>query len=212
MKSSSEKKWVRIPSALPLYITGGVILLWSLITPIYKLAYILIGAALAVAAYLVSKKIFPGRCEVVVEHKYSGDKEMDEQIDWARGMLGRFRMIADKPENRDIKSALDRIHTATEAIIEDVIRDPSGRNETYTFFSYYLPTLDKLLSYHETFTGTGENVVESKRRVRDSLDMVAEAFEKQQDKMYKNEAMDIQTDIAVMESLLASEGLLNKDE
>lgn len=212
MKSSSEKKWVRIPSGLPLYITGGVILLWSLITPVYKLAFILIGAALAVAAYLAAKKIFPGRCEMVVEHKLSGDKEMDEQIAMARGMIEKFREMTQNSENSDIKLALERIIKATEAIIEDVIRDPDGRNDTYTFFSYYLPTLNKLLNYHQTFTGTGENVVESKRRVRDSLDMVAEAFEKQQDKMYKNEAMDIQTDIAVMESLLASEGLLDKNE
>ena len=43
-----------------------------------------------------------------------------------------------------------------------------------------------------------------------SLDMVKAAFEKQADNMYKNEAMDIKTDIAVMETMLRSEGLIEK--
>ena len=210
MKTNSEKKFVRIPSAMPFYFAAAAIVLWALITPIYKFAFLLIGAAVAVGAYLVGKKLFPGRCEVVVEEKYSGDKQLDDQINLARTLLSRFRMIAADPANAEMRSVIERISNATEGIIEDVLRDETGRTETYTFFSYYLPTLDKLLTYHQTFSGTGVNVTESKQRVFNSLGMIADAFEKQQDRLYKNEAMDIKTDIAVMESLLHSEGLIDK--
>ena len=209
-KSTTEKKFVRIPSAMPFYIASGAIVLWALITPIYKFAYLLIGAALTVAAYIVGKKLFPGRCEVVEEIKFSGDKELDGLIASAHELLARFRVIASDPANADMRVTLERVNAATDAIIEDVLRDESGRMEAYTFFSYYLPTLDKLLAYHQTFNGTGENVIESKKRVKDSPSMIADAFERQQDRMYKNEAMDIKTEISVMESLLKSEGLIDK--
>jgi len=210
MKPESEKKFVRIPSALPYYMAAGALLLWALITPVYKLAFLLIGAAVSVCAYLIGKKLFPGRCEVIEIEKFSGDKDLDEQINLARSLLARFKTVASDPGNADIRESLERITKATEAIIEDVVRDESGRMDAYTFFSYYLPTLDKLITYQQTFAGTGENVTESKRRVKDSLSMIASAFEKQQDRMYKNEAVDIKTDITVMESLLKSEGLIDK--
>lgn len=210
MKATSDKKFVRIPSALPFYMAAGALVVWALITPVYRFSFLLIGAAVSVAAFLVGKKLFPGRCEVIEIEKFSGDKALDEQINTARTLLSGFKVIAADPKNADIRASLDRITKATEGIIEDVLRDESGRMDAYTFFSYYLPTLDKLITYHKTFAGTGENVSESKRRVKDSLSMIAEAFEKQLDKMYKNEAVDIKTDIEVMQSLLKSEGLIDK--
>lgn len=210
MKSTSDKKFIRIPSAIPYYMAGGVLVLWALITPVYRFVFLLIGIAAAAGAYLVGKKLFPGRNEVVEIPRFSGDKDLDEQINLARSLLARFKTVASDPGNADIRESLERITKATDAIIEDVVRDESGRMDAYTFFSYYLPTLDKLITYQQTFAGTGENVTESKRRVKDSLSMIASAFEKQQDRMYKNEAMDIKTDISVMESLLKSEGLIDK--
>ena len=77
-----------------------------------------------------------------------------------------------------------------------------------------LPALDKLLNYYVSFlsAGRGENVSEGRRRIENSLGMVAEAFEKQLDKMYKNEAMDVKTDIALMETMLRMDGLADKNQ
>ena len=208
MNGNKKTKTIHHPSALPLYAAGAIFLLWALITPIYRLSYILIGAALAIAAWLAAKRFFPGRVETYEVEEYTGDEEMDKQIKFAREIKKRVGEIAKQTPDSSIREALNSITLSTERIIEDVVRDETGRNDAYTFFSYYLPTLDKLLSFYTADIGAGANASESKSRIQNSLSMVATAFSKQADNMYKNEAMDIKTDIAVMETMLRSEGLI----
>lgn len=210
MNGTQKTKTITHKSAMPYYAAGAVFLLWALITPIYKLAFLLIGAALAVSAWLLAKKLFPGRVETYTVQEFTGDEELDKQIKFARELNERVGAIAKETPDAGVKETLVSISASTDRIIEDVVRDSTGRNDAYTFFSYYLPTLDKLLSFYTADVGAGENAVESKARIKNSLTMVASAFEKQADNMYKNEAMDIKTDIAVMETMLRSEGLIDK--
>ena len=148
--------------------------------------------------------------ETYVVQEYTGDEELDKQIKFARELMNRISKIADQTPDEGIRASLTGIRAASERIIEDVVRDQTGRNDAYTFFSFYLPTLEKLLSFYTADVGAGDNAVRSKERIRNSLAMIKTAFDKQADNMYKNEAMDIKTDIAVMETMLRSEGLIEK--
>lgn len=212
MNGIKKTKTIRHESAIPLYAAAAAFLLWALITPIYRLAFLLIGAALSVAVWIVLKRVFPGRVEEYEVEEYTGDEELDKQIKFARELNKRIGVIAGETPEGDIKNYLSSIIASTDRIVEDVVRDTTGRNDAYTFFSYYLPTLDKLLSFHTANMGEGENAVETKKRIANSLSMVAEAFEKQADRMYKNEVMDIKTDITVLETMLRSEGLIDKKQ
>lgn len=211
MNGIKKTKTVRHKSAMPYYAAGVTFLLWSLITPVYKFIFLLIGAALAAFAWISAKKFFPDRTETYTVEEYTGDEELDKQIRFARELIISIGAIAKETPDDAIRSALTSINASTERIIEDVVRDTTGRNDAYTFFSYYLPTLDKLLSFYTADIGAGENATRSKERIRNSLNMVASAFEKQADNMYKNEAMDMKTDIAVMKTMLRSEGLIEKE-
>ena len=210
MNGTQKTKTITHKSAIPFYVSGAVFLFWALITPIYKLAFLLIGVLLACAAWIVSKKLFPGRVETYMVEEYTGDEELDKQIKFARELNVRVGEVAKATPDEAIRTSLESISASTVRIIEDVVRDTTGRNDAYTFFSYYLPTLDKLLSFYTADVGAGANALESKSRIKNSLSMVASAFEKHADNMYKNEAMDIKTDISVMETMLRSEGLIDK--
>ena len=74
-------------------------------------------------------------------------------------------------------SSIRRIADAGENVIEEVIRDKGDRGDAYTFFSYYTPTLDTLLSHYTGFalSGKGENAAESRRRIEDCLNMLCGA-------------------------------------
>ena len=58
----------------------------------------------------------------------------------------------------------------------------------------------------------GENIDHAMQSVANSLGMIADAFEKQLDNLYKDKALDIETDIAVMNSMLDREGLSDKKD
>ena len=53
----------------------------------------------------------------------------------------------------------------------------------------------------------GENITETMRKIREVLATIEEAFEKQLDSLFSDEALDISTDISVLETMMAREGL-----
>ena len=210
MKPQIKKTIVHIKSALPIFGAAAVFLLFSLILPIYSLWAILVSAALAAAAYFaLDKFVFTGRDEEVVEEILTGDKELDAQIKQSRAILERFRAAAETAGDENVSGYLTRIADSAEGIIDEVVHDSADRGDAYTFFSYYMPTLDKLLSYYTQFalSGKGENALKSKARIEDCLKMVAQAFEKFQDKLYRNEAVEIKASVDVMKLMLRTDGL-----
>ena len=74
-------KTIKIKSALPLYASALVWILFGLFSPIYKWKYIVLALGVSVAVYFLASVIFPGRKEEVEEKANSGDAEVDRQID-----------------------------------------------------------------------------------------------------------------------------------
>ena len=82
--------------------------------------------------------------------------------------------------------------------------------EIRRFMDYYLPTTLKLLNAYDRMDATGisgDNIDTTKAKVEKMLDTIVRAFDKQLDALFGEEALDISTDITVMENLLAQEGL-----
>ena len=57
----------------------------------------------------------------------------------------------------------------------------------------------------------GENISEAKRRIEDAMDTLVTAFENQLDKLFQSDALDLSTDIDVMERMLQADGLTGSD-
>ena len=75
---------------------------------------------------------------------------------------------------------------------------------------YYLPTTVKLLEAYEELSRQpvqGENIKSSQREIEDTLDTLNEAFERLFDSMFQDTAWDVSTDISVLKTMLAQEGL-----
>ena len=75
---------------------------------------------------------------------------------------------------------------------------------------YYLPTTVKLLEAYEdldTQPIQTENILESKQQIEDTLDTLSVAFEKLLDSIFRDTAWDVSTDISVLHTVLAQEGL-----
>ena len=56
----------------------------------------------------------------------------------------------------------------------------------------------------------GENIVETMKKINVMLSTIGTAFEKQLDKMFADDALDISTDITVFESILKQEDLIGE--
>ena len=53
----------------------------------------------------------------------------------------------------------------------------------------------------------GENIMSAKQEIENTLDMINEAFEKLFDSMFKEQSLDVQTDIDVMRTMMKQQGL-----
>ena len=80
--------------------------------------------------------------------------------------------------------------------------------------NYYLPTTIKLLNAYDRMSDQGiegSNLSKSMSSIEDMLDTAIDAFKKQLDSLFANQALDIETDISVMNQMLAREGLSDDD-
>lgn len=79
---------------------------------------------------------------------------------------------------------------------------------------YYLPMTVKLLDAYEDMDRQpvqGENISASKREIEDTIDTLNVAFEKILDSIFRDTAWDVSTDISVLHTVLAQEGLTEDD-
>ena len=82
------------------------------------------------------------------------------------------------------------------------------------FMNYYLPTTTKLIDAYRRMDQQevqGENIRNAKHEIENSLDTINDAFEKLLDSFYKEEAMDVSSDISVMKMMMKQEGLAPDD-
>ena len=202
----------RIKSAIPIYGSAAVWLLVGLIAPglLLKGAYLVATVAVSAGVYFGLSKAFPGREIEVREAAHSGDKGIDALIEDARKQLDSLQTANAAIPDADITQKLARMTAAGEEILKVLERDTSQAKAVRRFMNYYLPTADKLVSTYRMMRGTpnpGENMEHAMRSVENSLGMIADAFEKQLDNLYKDRALDVETDIDVLETMMASDGL-----
>ena len=75
---------------------------------------------------------------------------------------------------------------------------------------YYLPMTVKLLNAYADMDAQpvqGETIRSSKKEIEATLDTLNLAFEKLLDDLFEDTAMDVSSDISVLNTLLAQEGL-----
>lgn len=203
-------KTKKIKSAIPIYLACSVWIIAGLTCRIYMGRNILIALVISAGVYFAAEKLFPGRTVQVREKANSGNRDIDQQIEDGRRLLDSLRASNEAIPDAEISANLDRMVQAGEAIFAALEKDVRRADQVRRFMNYYLPTADKLLRHYRELDATGsrgENIRTALESVERSLGMIAAAFEKQLDCLYRDESLDIQTDIDALETILATEGL-----
>ena len=95
-------------------------------------------------------------------------------------------------------------------IFDRVKEDPGSLEDIRKLMEYYLPTTVKLLDAYQQLESQpvqGENIKNSKEEIEKTLDTLNVAFEKLLDSLFEDVAWDVSTDISVLHTMLAQEGL-----
>ena len=120
-------------------------------------------------------------------------------------ILQNIRRANDAIADPVLSAKIDRLEEISARIFKAVEEDPKKQSKIDTFLNYYLPTTQKLLDSYAQFEAAGvegENLRQAKQRIEATMDSIVRGFEHQLDELYKTDALDIDSDIRVMETML----------
>ncbi len=142
------------------------------------------------------------------------DPELVKTLKQGEDYIRQIKSANDAIPGEEISRKLERLEQVSAQIFTAVDRHPEKLPEIRKFMDYYMPTTLKMVnSYHEFDMQPvqGENIVKAKREIEDTLDMINMAFENLSDRLYEADTMDVKADISVLKTMLAQEGLKEKD-
>lgn len=204
-------------SAVPYYAAAAVWVAWAALRDLYKPGQFAFVAVLSAGVFLLLRAVCKDEViETVVPdppketEKPTGNAELDKMISDGQKAIAEMKRLDDAIEDEKISQDIRRLETVSQQIFDNVKADPGKLPQIRQFMDYYLPTTLKLLNAYDRMDSTGvagDNITGTKEKVENMMDTIVTAFEKQLDGLFGEYAMDISTDIAVMENLLAREGL-----
>ena len=202
-----------IRSAVPIYIAAGAFVLYGLLFPLYSMRHITAALIVGALVYCIALPFFPKKL-IVEEGKpepvNTGDPEVDGVIERGRESVRQLRQLNDQIRDEYLTLQMARMEKSSNLIFDTVAEHPDRVGKIRKFLNYYLPTSLKLLESYKTLSAKGlegENIRGTLDSIKNSMDMIASAFEKQADALFDDENMDITTDIDVLEHVLKTEGL-----
>lgn len=128
--------------------------------------------------------------------------------------LGEIRSLNDEIADKEVSARIDRIEELTRQIFRTVEEHPEKKSEIKSFMSYYLPTTLKLLRTYSGFEHQnvqGENIRTTKEKIAGILDKLGDGFEQQLNRLFRDDALDVSTDINVLETMLRRDGLTGEE-
>ena len=143
-------------------------------------------------------------------HRAKAEQEQPQQPAAAApegyaAILAQIRDLNDRIADERLSAQMDRMEQVAGRIFRLIEEDENKRAAAGTFLSYYLPTTLKLLENYAAFEEagvSGENLSQAKAKIEKTMDSIVAGFEHQLDELYRTDAMDIDSDIRVMETML----------
>ncbi len=138
------------------------------------------------------------------------ESKTEENTDDFGKIIREIRRLNDDIKDVAVSYRIEQIEEHTKNIFEYVTDHPEAMPQIRTFMNYYLPTTLKLLESYsriERVGVAGENMKKSKDNIEKTLDLLVVGFECQVDQLFRNEFIDISSDISVLETMMKKDGL-----
>ena len=150
------------------------------------------------------------RRQQTAETANAPDPRIREVLDKGSDFIARIRKCNDDIPGEAVSEKIDRIELVVRRIFDRVKDHPEVIPDLKKLMDYYLPMTVKLLTAYADMDAQpvqGENIASSKREIEATLDTLNLAFEKLLDELFQDTALDISSDISVLNTMLAREGL-----
>lgn len=198
-------------SAMPFYLVAAVWVVYGSLFGLHTVSDFLLAAGLSCAVFFFSENAF--KREVTVEVKpepvTTGNEELDKVLADGEKAIGELRRLDESIEDEKISRDIVELEKTAKAIFEQVKAQPEKLPKIRKLMDYYLPTTLKLLNAYDRMSVagiSGENIDTTKEKVENMMTTIVESFRKQYDALFGADALDISTEISVLETMMVREG------
>lgn len=144
------------------------------------------------------------------ERRQKLSPEVRKVIEEGDAFVQKLRECNDAIPGEEISAKISRMEMIVDRIFDRVEQNPEQVNDVRKLMEYYLPTTIKLLEAYEEMDAQpigGQNIQTAKAEIEATLDTLNVAFEKILDSLFQDTAWDVSSDISVLNTMLAQEGL-----
>lgn len=142
--------------------------------------------------------------------KDSRSPQVREVLERGETYLAQIRRCNDAIPGVVISEKISRIELLVQKIFHRAEEHPEVIPDLKKMMDYYLPMTVKLLNAYAEMDAQpvqGETILSAKQEIEATLDTLNRAFEKLLDTLFADTALDVSSDISVLNTLLAQEGL-----
>lgn len=217
----AKLKKLKKTSVAPIYTIAGIWVLFTLFHSLCQASDYVTVILLSAVGFIIAKGIWPTEVydvpeldveeePVEEEKKDTGDPKLNALIEERDKAISEMHRLNDAIPDEKVSAQIDDLEETTRKIIDHVVEHPEKLPQIRKFMSYYLPTTLKVLNAYDRMGATGvsgENIGGTMEKIELMMTTTVAAFHKQLDALFRDEAMDISSDISVMETMLAREGI-----
>ena len=113
-----------------------------------------------------------------------------------------------------LSEKLDQLEMLCAEVFQAVYDKPAKAPQIRKFMEYYLPTTLKMVKSYRVLgerNASGEEVAAARKRIDEALAVVLKGCRKMLDNLYRDDVLDITTDIDVLEQMLRRDGLTESE-
>ena len=207
----------------PFYAAAAVWVCYALFLPLYQGVHFVLAAGASILAFAVASALCKGsiggtaaaqtggeKTQDKPKEESTGNEALDKMLKDGRLAIAEMKRLDDNIADPGISADIVRLEQVSQKIFDEVRRSPDKLPQIRKFMDYYLPTTLKLLNAYDRMSAagvSGETIDTTLAKVEGMMRTIVSAFEKQLDALFGAEALDISTDITVLENMMAREGL-----
>ncbi len=195
-----------------IFVIGAIVLavvFFKYFLVILGIALVLIIAA-AIVKYIKKQN---GRKTMVLEDVSKGDVE--DFIKESTSKIQNLRRYYYRLKEDDIRTSLDKLTENLKKILKIVKEDPRDYKAIRRFLNLTLESSDKILSQSAQLYSVENPTEKTQKAITDAkegLELLASSANKQINKLYDNNAMDLDIELKMLKKLLSAKGLLDETD
>ena len=188
---------------------------YAALFPLYRWPHYLLMASAALVVGRVAQIMGSGldttqKAPAMEDLPLTGNDQVDRLVMRGKDILAEIRHENELIPSVTLSGQMDQLDRISNKIFRTVIEQPAKAPQIRRFMDYYLPTTLKMLQSYRRMDERqlqGQDADKLRGKIESAMEVVVGAFQKQLDTLYKNDFLDISTDIDVLETMLKQDNL-----